>query len=431
MRHQRPHEKKRNGKYPEADRVPPDTEPKIPRTPAVPSGLKPAGPPSLPPSMQTTGTDSSIEVLSNPSESVVTIRSAPTTPKSNRRAEPDKWESADGETDNEADPDPVVAERDFRQPSASAVAVNAGDAQAAGASQQPAPPALAPPTPSLQVTGTSPSAARQTARNGTQTLGLSRIPANDQLVRQQIQAARDDGLRAVKKCDEAWKLVAGRERQRAASDLAVANSERDKLLSMIADFQKKEADAKDRADQNEEFMAELMLDAGWTQGSDGTWHRPSSRPPRPPASAGSQDSRNAAESATEATAGLPTAKQRAGLTPYEPGPNVVALPPPAASAQQSTVPVTPAQLPTSNSLQSNHQRPNRRGLGPMIRAMCGGAMIETSAKTSNSIHKRASMDQRSFAASRLLHQPDPQPNPQRNQGQTSCETRGSGQRGSE
>ena len=229
-------------------------------------------------------------------------------------------------------------------------------------SNQQSPTALAPPAPSLQVTGTSLSAARQTAGNGTQTLGLSRIPANDQLVQQQIQAIRDEGLRAVQNCDDAWITVVGRERRKAASDLAAANSERDKLLSMVADLQKKdvekaetikelrkkEADAADRAEQNEEWAEELMVEAGWTKGSDGTWDPPRQPSPRPPVSVGSQDARDAAGAAMNETAGLPTADQRAGLTPYEPGPNVVALPPaaPAASAR-TAAPAVPTQHPAA------------------------------------------------------------------------------------
>ena len=133
---------------------------------------------------------------------------------------------------------------------------------------------------------------------------------------------------------------------------------------------------------------------------------------------------------------LPTADQRAGLAPYEPGPNVVALPPadpapaqqpaaPAASEHQPAAPAvqcdSPQHLSTSattcstcsnrNIKQSATQPPaaNPPGSQSNNTGYVRRRMIEINATTSNSIHNQVSMDQRSFVASRLQHQPDPQP----------------------
>ena len=57
---------------------------------------------------------------------------------------------------------------------------------------------------------------------------------------------------------------------------------------------------------------------------------------------GSQDARNSAGETSNADAGLPTANQRAGLTPYEPGPNVAALPP---ADQKPVLPSNPPAAP--------------------------------------------------------------------------------------
>lgn len=192
--------------FPDKHRLPPETEPKIPRTPAV---SKQPEPPSIFPEMPATSTDYSIEVLP---EFAPQHQSVQTSPKSDQQA------STGRESDNGSDLDHEIANAislcshrvfmvagDSENPSvnadgASDPSAGLGDSRTAGASP--------------------PQAATETSQHGIQCMNRRMQKLTDRS--QNAMNERDDVVTVLK-----------RERRTTEAVRAIAKAERDKPVAMV------------------------------------------------------------------------------------------------------------------------------------------------------------------------------------------------------